>query len=328
MKPRDFDEEMQSRTIARIEAMASQIHRERDGAPERLTELLTQPPSERFKAIVIAPRFQTYSLALHILERSERLIFHHPRAALELTRLARAVTIQIDPQTCGGPASLADLGAYVFAREGNAQRVCGEMAAALTCFARARELQKRGGVDSHLTAQIDLMDSSLRRDLGQLHTALHFLDRAAESFLALGEHERLIQAQINRSNIFLVQDEAEQAAGILEDLLGKTTDPQSILTIQHNLLWLLTRSGRPCDAAQQLQEWQGLYRAFSDPLIRNRRTWLEGMIACGLGENRLARNLLNKAGADLAERGYAFDAALVRLDLGRLQARWGAEPVC
>jgi hypothetical protein len=125
-----------------------------------------------------------------------------------------------------------------------------------------------------------------------------------------------------------VQDENEHATEILEDLLCKTSDPQSILMIQHNLLWLLTRSGHPFAAAQRLHEWRGLYRAFADPLIRNRRIWLEGMIACELGENRLARNLLNKAGADLSERGYAFDAALVRLDLGRLQARRRAEPVC
>lgn len=106
--------------------------------------------------------------------------------------------------------ALADLGAYALAREGNAQRVCGEMAVALTAISRAREAQKRGGVDPHWAAQIDLMESSLRRDLGQLHTALNLLDRAAESFLELGELDLWAQAQINRSNVFQVQESSSR----------------------------------------------------------------------------------------------------------------------
>lgn len=115
---------------------------------------------------------------------------------------------------------------------------------------------------------------------------------------------------------------------ILEDASGQASTPQTILGIRHNMIYLLARSGRPCEAARLLAESRGLYRSFSDPLIMTRRLWIEGLIACGLGEDRLASHLLDKAGTDLDERGYAFDAALVRLDLGKLQGRRRVEPVC
>jgi tetratricopeptide (TPR) repeat protein len=328
MEPYDVYEEILEQAGSRLTTNVQRITTEKRVAADNLAELLMLPLADRAAAVATEPRFQTYSLAVHTLEKSGKAAFFHPRAALELTRLARTVTLRIDPRTCGGTTALADLAAYALAREGNAQRVCGEMAVALTALSRAREAQKRGGADSHWAAQIDLMESSLRRDLGQLHTALNLLDRAAEGFLTLGERDLWAQAQINRSNVFQVQENFEQAARILEDASGQASTPHTILCIRHNMIYLLARSGRPCEAARLLAESRGLYRSFSDPLIMSRRRWVEGLIAGGLGEDRLASNLLDKVGTDLDERGYAFDAALVRLDLGKLQGRRRAEPVC
>ena len=327
MESYNVDEEILDRAVAQAAAAAPCIAAETSVAPDRLAELLSLPGPERAKAIALEQRFQTYSLAIHILERSEKVVFLHPRAALELTHLARAVTAHINPQACGGPAALADLGAYALAREGNAQRVCGEMAASLAAFSRAREIQTRGGVDSHLAAQIDLMESSLRRDLGQLNTALHLLHLAEEGFLALGEQGLWSLALINRSNVFQVQEEFDQAAMILEEASGKAHDLHTILCIRHNLIYLLARSGRPCEAARLLEESRALYHWFSDPLTTSRRMWVEGLIACGLGEDRLAENLLDEAGTDLDERGYAFDAALIRLDLIKAKTNRRGEPL-
>lgn len=300
---------------------------EKGPAPECLKELVAQPASEQFMSIATEPRFQTHALAVHILERSETVVSHQPRAALELTRLARAITIQIDPRACGGREALADLAAYTLAMEGNVQRVCGEMGAALTAFARAREAHKHGGVDSHLEAQINLLESSLRRDLGQLHTALSLIDRATEGFLELSETDLWSRAQINRSNVFQVREDFDKAATTLEDAASKASHPHTLLCIRHNLISLLARSGRPCEAAQLLEKSRGLYRWNSSPLITSRRLWLEGLIACGLGEEKLAEHLLDEAGSNLDERGFAYDAALARLDLAKLQAHRGGEPL-
>src|SRR5215218_3256492 len=55
-----------------------------------------------------------------------------------LARLARAVTEQVDPRSCGGTAALADLEAYSFAMEGEALRASGDPEQALRFFAESR----------------------------------------------------------------------------------------------------------------------------------------------------------------------------------------------
>lgn len=320
-------DEILNRAEKQIEAHVPHVDGEKRAAPGLLVEILKQPASARLRTIATESRFQTYALVIYALERSEAVLPYQPRAALELTRLARAVTIQIDPRTCGGPEALADLGAYALAREGNVQRVCGEMTAGLTALARAREVQKLGGCDAHFEAQIDMMEASLRRDLGQLYAALSLLDRAADGFLSLGEGDLWSQAQINRSNVFQVQEDFEKAASILEDAATQAIEPHTLLCIRHNLIYLLARSGRPCEAARLMEKSRKVYRWFSQPLISSRRLWVEGLIACGLGEDELAENLLGEAGANLDEHGYAFDAALARLDLARIQTRRGGEPL-
>lgn len=322
------NEEIWERAVAQAAAATPYIAAERRVAPDRLAELLSLPRLERARAITLERRFQTYSLAAYALEKSERAISHNPRFALGLTRLARAITLQIDPRTCGGSAALFDLGAYALASEGNVERVCGNLAAALEIFRRVREVQTRGCADPDLTFRIDLLESSLRRDLGHLHIALDLVERAAEGFLVLGEHERWIRAQINRSNVFQVQEEFEEAALILDDISHQTNDPQSTLCIRHNLAYLLARSGRPFEAVHLIEKSQGLYRSFSNPLITSRRLWVEGLIASGLGKDELAEGLLNRAETELGKRGFVFDAALAQLDFCKLKFRREAEPVC
>lgn len=290
-----------------------------------LEEILSLPAPDRGAALARAPRFLTYPLASLALERSEKVISCDPGLALALTRISRTAATRIDPRTCGGPEAVADLGAYALAMEGNVQRVRGDMAVALTAIERSRELQELGGIDPDLIARIDLMEASLRRDLRQFDSALVLLDRATEVFLALGEHKRWLQAQINRANVFIVMKEFDEAALIL-DSLGETSDPQMTFLIRHNLASVLAFAGRGQEAQRMLEETRGFYLQFSDPLIANRRLWLEGIIAAGLGQDERAGSLLFDAAADLEKRGYAFDAALARHDLGRIQFHRGEPP--
>lgn len=312
--------------IVKALAVAPQVVAGRSTAPARLDELLSLPLPEREAALTRLPRFLIYPVAGLALEKSEGAISCDLGLALALTGISRAAVARIDPRTCGGSQAVADMGAYALAMEGNVQRVCGNMEFALSAFGRSRELQKQGGIDPDLIAQIDLLEASLRRDLRQLDTALFLLDRATEAFLVLGEHKRWIQAQINRANVFLVMKEFDEAALILE-ALGEPSDSQVALCIRHNLASALASAGRFDEAERLLEEARDFYLRCSSPLIANRRLWLEGIIAEGLGQDERAGNLLSEVSADLDERGYAFDAALARLDLARLQADRGGEPL-
>lgn len=321
-------QEILDRASTQTLAASSRIAAEVSSAPDRLTELLNFSVSDRALAIAREPRFKNYSLANYILDISETAVAYNPQLVLLLARLARSITVHIDPRTCGGTEALADLGAYALAREGNAQRVSGDMTAALATFARARMVQTRGGVDPDLTGRINSLESSLRRDLRQPQEALSLLCRAAETFLALEDHERWLLTQINCANAFIVQEEFEHACTLLGDLLSQTRDPQSIFLIRHNLTSALAFAGRASEASRLHEETRELYERFSAPLIKSRRRWIEAIIARGLGEDQRAGSLLEEVSAELDERGYTFDAALVRLDLGKVRASQGSERVC
>ena len=319
-------EHAMARAELRTSSIAPWISAQKDTAPARLSELLRLSPKERDRAIATEHRFQTYALATYLLEKCEAAIPYGPSFALILVRLGRAVTVRVDPRTCGGLTALADLGAYALAWEANAQRVCGNLVTAVSTFSRARQILEHGGGDPDFTARIDILEASLRRDIGQHRTALNLLDRASDDLLSLGESDLWVKAQINRSNVLQVQERFDQAASILDDLSGKANKPELLLSIRHNMAYLLARSGQARDALALLNELHDLYSRFSSPLFTNRRHWVEGIAVCDLGEEERAGSLLEEAGFNLEQRGYGMDAALIRNELERMRGRSSRNP--
>lgn len=298
-------------TLGRI----SKIAEEKALAPDLLDELLALPLPERERAVAVQPRFQTYSLASHTLQRCAKAVFHDPASARELARLARTIAGQVDPRSCGGAAALTDLEAYSLAMESNALRVAGNLDGALALFEEARRAQEKGGADPDLAARIDHLEASLRRDLRQYSASFRLLDRAQKTFNALQDHDQKTRTIINRSNVYLVQGDFEEAIATLRGALDVSCSPELAWTLRHNLIDILAKSGRPQEAAQLFEQTRPLYREHSDPLTNCRRVWVEGIIARELGDLDLASDLLQQASELLAEHGYNAGAALAGLDL-------------
>jgi tetratricopeptide (TPR) repeat protein len=293
----------------------SKIAEEKSLAPDLLDELLAMAPSEREAAVAMQPRFQTYSLASHALQLCSKAVFHEPASARELARLARTITGHADPSACGGAAALTDLYAYSLAMEGNALRVAGDMDGALALFEEARRTQEKGGVDPDLTARIDHLEASLRRELRQYSASFRLLDRAEKAFTALQDHDQKARTIINRSNVYLMQGDFEEAIASMRGALGVSCSPELAWTLRHNLIDILAKSGRPQEAAQLFEQTRPLYREHPDPLTTCRRIWVEGIIARELGNLELASGLLKQASEELAKHGYSAGAALAGLDL-------------
>ncbi|MES1244684.1 MAG: hypothetical protein ABUT39_23960 [Acidobacteriota bacterium] len=300
------------------------VSQERAQAPALLAELLAMPNQEREAAVAAQPQFQTYSLASYTLERCEKVVTHDPVMAGELARLARVIAVQADPRQCGGSAALADLEAYATAMEGNAQRVRNEFRPAHRMFMEARQAQERGGADPDLSARIDLLEASLRRDLRQFPSALDLLDKAERVFVTLKDRNLQARTLINRATVYLVTRELDQVVKNLQKALPLAQDPWLALAVRHNLIFALAECGRARDAADLYQESQQLYLQFTDPLTTSRRIWAEGLIAREIGEDLgEAERLLTQAADRLAEHGYPMDAALAGLDLVTVYARRG-----
>lgn len=297
---------------------------ERAQAPTLLADLLAMPQAERDAAVAAEERFHTYSLASYTLERCEKLVSHDPVMAGELARLARSISSRVDPGHCGGSAALADLEAYALAMEANARRVSTGLRESHHMFMEARQVQERGGADPDLTARIDLLESSLRRDLRQFPAALDLLEKAERVFIALKDRNLQARTIINRATVYLVMRELDRVVENLQKALPLAQDPWLSLIVRHNLIIALAECGRALEAADLFQESKPLYLQFSDPLTASRRAWAEGLIARELGQDLdLAERLLGQAAASLAEHGYPLDAALAGLDLVTVYARRG-----
>lgn len=317
-KPQYDSLDLREDTLSRI----TKIVEEKAVAPDLLSELMSLPSVEREPAVVRDPRFQTYTLASHVLQQCAQAVLHDPVMALEMARLARVIAVQADPRSCGGAAALADLQAYSLAMEGNALRVSGDLDAALVHFTEAREAQEKGGADPDLAARIDHLEASLRRQLRQFDMALRLLDRAGKTFSALNDHDQKARTIINRSNVFLVKGDFEEAIATLRGGLDAICSPELALTVRHNLIDILAKSGRPQEAAQLFAQTQPLYARHTDPLTTCRRVWVEGIIVRELGEDLdRAAELLQWAVTRLTEHGYSLDAALAGLDLVAVYAR-------
>jgi len=300
------------------------VAEERAVAPAQLAELLALPNHERESAVATQPRLQTYSLASYTLERCEKVVTHDPLMAGELARVARTIAQKADPRACGGTAALADLEAFSLAMEGNAQRVAGDMKESHASFMSARQVQDRGGADPDLSARIDLLEASLRRDLRQFPAALELLDEAERVFVSLKDRNQQARTIINRANVFLVTRELDRVLENLRQALPLAQDPWLSLVVRHNLIFALAECGRAREAADLYESSKDLYLQFGDPLTSSRKLWAEGLIARELEENLdRAERLLTQACERLAEHGYPLDAALAGLDLAAIYARRG-----
>jgi tetratricopeptide (TPR) repeat protein len=319
----EIDTAMLDRSLAQALSRSTQIEEERTTAPACLAELLALSPLDRETAVIVEPRYQSYTLAAYTLERSWKAVFHDPGLARELARVARSIALQTDPRSCGGSAALADLEAYALAMEGNARRVAGELRESLVSFMQAREVQQKGGADPDLTGRIDVLEASLRRDLRQFGAAHSLLDRSTAIFRTLGDRKQAAYAVINRANVYLVQRDLNRAISTLKEALTLVQDPWLSLCVRHNLIMTLAECGEAHEAADLYEQSRSLYLQFSDPLTTSRRLWTEGLIARELGNLDTARALLSETVERLAEQGYGFDAALAGLDLVAVYAKQG-----
>lgn len=310
--------------LKNVLSRTSRVAEERAMAPAQLAELLALSNGDRETAVAASPRFQTYSLASYTLQRCEKVVSHDPLMAGQLARLARRIAEQADPRSCGGAAALADLEAYAMAMEGNAQRVAGDLRQSLSTFVEARQVQERGGADPDLSARIDLLEASLRRDLRQFDAALDLLHEAERVFVSLKDHNSQARTIINRANVYLVMRELDHVVEHLQRALPLAQDPWLGLAVRHNLIFALAECGRAREAADLYEISRDLYLQFNDPLTTSRRIWAEGLIARELDEDlEHAGRLLSQAAERLAEHGYGFDAALAGLDLVAVYARRG-----
>jgi len=107
------------------------------------------------------------------------------------------------------------------------------------------------------------------------------------------------------------------------ELIDPEQEPRLLLCARHNLIDYLASAGRFLEAQGLYRETRPLYRDFPDAWAQNRRKWVRGRIARGLGQPRLAESLFLAARDGFVEEGVPYDTALVSLEIATLYAEQG-----
>lgn len=305
--------------------MEARLARECREAQGRLAALLTLPPAQRPGAVESDARFRTYSVAARALERSRHAVHHDPDLSRELADIGRQVAGRLNPQVYGA-SRVRDLQGYAEAVYANALRVSGDLRGAQAGFGTAREYLALGSPESAEALEIDDLETSLARDLRDFPRALALSDRVVAGQEALGQELAVARALQMRAILLDEMGEPEQAIAVLGEAEERARGCDSgmlALTIRHSRTLCCARAGRHQEASELFARTQGLYRQLSSPKVDACRLWAEGALALEAGRPADAVEPLSRSRSLFESHGYAFDAALVSLELAAALAALG-----
>lgn len=312
-------------TLDRAAAFAKRLKMshdwERAEAEKLLVELLEHPGGRRQWIVRNHPRFQTWGLFEQLLERGQEQNFDDPAAGEGLALLALEITDRLEDFS---EERLEDLRSRAWASVANARRVRSDLRGSEEAFAIAFSHLARGTGEPMERAVLLDLKASLLRAQRRFAGALQLLARAIRIFRQLGERHRAGRSLINMSIVYRYAGEAEKAIPLLYealDLIDPSREPRLLLAAWNNLIDDLADSRQFMEAQKLLARARPLYRQFPEPWVQNRRRWVEGRIARGLGQEQDAEALLLRARDGFLAEDAAYDTALVSLDLAALFAK-------
>ncbi|MFY9823481.1 MAG: tetratricopeptide repeat protein [Thermoanaerobaculia bacterium] len=312
-----------ARTLADCEAA---LEHERAEAPGLFLELLDQPEDQRDSLLGGGTtRFHTWGVFELLVDRSLEVTIQDSVHGETLGRLALRLSGHLDAARYGAER-IADLQVRAWAYIGNSLRTRFDFTAAEEAFQTARSILKQGTGDSLERAILLDLRASLRRSQRQFEEALRLLERAVTIFLAAGERHRAGRSLVKMSTVH--HHAGDPAAGIpllhqALELIDPEREPRLLLCARHNLIDYYTEIGRFVEAQKLYREARPLYRSFNEPWVQNRRSWVRGKIARGLGQLQQAETRFLAARDGFVKEGVPYDTALVSLELALLYAEQG-----
>lgn len=308
----------------RVMDHARALARERAEAPARLAELVEQPPERRGMLLRNHPQFQTWGLLELLIEHAREQCLIDPLPAEGLARLALSLADLLDLGFYGAER-IEDLRARAWGYVGNALRNRFDLLSADKAFETAFAHLRRGTGDILERALLLDLQASLRRAQRRLDEAERMLLRAIRIYREVGEAHRVGQALINLTNVYEVKGTPDRSIPLLHealDLIDAEREPRLFWGAHHNLITALAEVGRFMEAQGLFIQARSLYARF--PENQNRRHWVAGKIARGLGQSHRAEEHLRTAREGFIAKGAIYEAAVVSLDLATLYAEQGS----
>jgi tetratricopeptide (TPR) repeat protein len=323
--PIDPYAEAMDRSAPNVDSHSRALARERAQAPSLFVELTAFAVTQRGFIVRNDPRFRTWGLFELLVERALELAVRDSGYAEELGLLALRLSDQLDP-VIYDMRLIDDYRGRAWAHIGNARRIRSDLRGAEEAFEKADAHLEKGTLESVERAIFLDFKASLRRDQRRFDEAMVLLHRAVSIFVQHGHRHRAGRSLVNMSTVQHFEGHLEQAIPLLHqalELIDPEREPRLLLCARHNLIDDFAEMGRFLEAQALYRETRTLYRDFPDPWAQNRRKWVRGKIANGLGQPRLAESLFMAARDGFVEEGVPYDTALVSLEIATLYAAQG-----
>ena len=196
----------------------------------------------------------------------------------------------------------------------------GHLARAERFFIELRDIaQMHGLVDLSLAAQVDELEGNFWRDRRHLDQSRRLLLRAIKLYRLLGDKTRRARALLILGGTHFYAGDSPRAIAVAREAFELDTGRETFRAMAgHNLALYLVESGNLEEGVRCFQDNVPRYRKVRDSwrLCDLYFHWLAGKIHRSLGQLDTAERHLLQARDGFAERGTAYDAILVCLDLG------------
>jgi transcriptional regulator with XRE-family HTH domain/tetratricopeptide (TPR) repeat protein len=253
-------------------------------------------------------------LVERVCAESERAAACDARWSVELARLS----LRVADLMPGAASARARPQGFAQAFIANAIRAGDDLRAADAALAAAWKLWRlaKSESDAGVLGEWRLLDleASLRRDQRRFAAALDLLDRA----LAAAPPSAGGRILLKKAFTLEQGGEIEAALAVLAEaapLLDAAGEPRDRMGVRFNTVVCLCHLGRHRQAEAALAELRQLVQALGNDQDLSRLRWLAARVAAGLDRRAEALAGFLTAQKDFTERGKAYNAALVSLDL-------------
>lgn len=298
-------------------------------AHRRTDQLLRLAPSGRLRMLEHCSAESQLHLLATVQEAAWACRREDPVRCLELAEGALEVALVLDAR-CGSAALLADLKAETWGLVGNARRVLEDYKSAESAFRASDGWLHHGSGNVLLSARLQSLRGSLRRDQRKLLEAVRCAERASELYLAAGQHQTAGRELLGAAYALSLLSKPAQALAMTErasHLLDLAADPRLGLSLLHNTALYFLDLGDPASASRILEQTSPLHEHLGEEVFALRARWVEGRILAKQKLPKICREAearLEEVIAAFRERELYYDAALCGLDLAIVYAERGA----
>ena len=306
-----------------LEKLGPPLEEDERKARRDLEDLLLLDPEARVRTVKRSrSRFRSSALVRLLIAESERRVQADPGEAHRLAALACEVL-----NTAPGRPGYYTLLVLALATMANTRRAAGQLREADVAFENVRDVIRTWGVtDPEVTARVDELEGSLRKDQRRFQDAEDLLIRAELLYQLAGEARGEARVLLTLGITYNQQgrfSEAIEATRTAIRRMPSGVNPRLLLCARFNLAHYMAKVGEFEQSLELLEQDEESFQKFPDLWTQLRIVWLRAEIAQGQGDLKEAEKSYRKAFEGFLKEGVGYDAALVALDLALLYLRQG-----